>query len=195
MDEDFEATMKLIQDVGFDMSFSFIFSPRPGTRRPSTADDVDMEVKKEPVWPACSTYHQQPRPCRLAVPDAGHHPAHPGGRAFKLDPMEPVGRTENNRVVNFEGQHTLIGGFADVEITEVCLELPARQVHPRRERDEPADRHRPERNGRRPDNVPDELGVAAFIPINLPLQTIRPTNGEQPLQETRIYLSPDTSRP
>ncbi|MGL4251092.1 MAG: tRNA (N6-isopentenyl adenosine(37)-C2)-methylthiotransferase MiaB [Aeromonas sp.] len=162
-DEDFEATMKLIEDVGFDMSFSFIYSPRPGTPAADMPDDVDMEVKK----------------ARLArLQHAINNHAMQIGRAMlgttqrilvegpsKLDPMQLCGRTENNRVVNFEGPHTLIGGFADVAITEVRPNS-LRGIFIRGESEmnlrvatAPSDIL-----ARRPDNVPDELGVAAFTP-------------------------------
>ncbi|MGY3914407.1 tRNA (N6-isopentenyl adenosine(37)-C2)-methylthiotransferase MiaB [Aeromonas australiensis] len=162
-DEDFEATMKLIEDVGFDMSFSFIYSPRPGTPAADMPDDVDMEVKK----------------ARLArLQHAINNHAMQIGRAMlgttqrilvegpsKLDPMQLCGRTENNRVVNFEGPHTLIGGFADVEITEVRPNslrgtfLRGESEMNLRVATAPSDIL-----ARRPDNVPDELGVAAFTP-------------------------------
>ncbi|MCR6556013.1 MiaB/RimO family radical SAM methylthiotransferase, partial [Aeromonas sp. CPF2-S1] len=116
-DEDFEATMKLIEDVGFDMSFSFIFSPRPGTPAADMPDDVDMEVKKARLARLQHVINNQAMQIGRAMLGTTQRILVEG--PSKLDPMQLCGRTENNRVVNFEGQHTLIGGFADVEITEV----------------------------------------------------------------------------
>ena len=83
----------------------------------------------------------------------------------KLDPMQLCVRTENNRVVNFEGPHTLIGGFADVEITEVRPNsLRGKFLRGENEMNLRIATAPSEILARRPDNVPDPLGVAAFTP-------------------------------
>ncbi len=113
---DFAATMKLIDQVGFDHSFSFIYSARPGTPAASLPDDVPLAVKKR----------------RLAILQE-RIAAHAGeiSRAMvgtvqrvlvegvsRKDPRQLAGRTENNRVVNFPADRSLIGRFAEVRISE-----------------------------------------------------------------------------
>ena len=83
----------------------------------------------------------------------------------KQDPMQLRGRTENNRVVNFVGPRSLIGGFADVEITEVLPHsLRATLLRGEAEMDLRVAVAPREILARRPDNVPDALGVAGFTP-------------------------------
>lgn len=162
-DEDFEATMKLIEDVGFDMSFSFIFSPRPGTPAADMPDDVDMEVKKARLARLQHVINNQAMQIGRAMLGTTQRILVEG--PSKLDPMQLCGRTENNRVVNFEGQHTLIGGFADVEITEVRPNsLRGKFIRGESEMNLRIATAPSEILARRPDNVPDELGVAAFTP-------------------------------
>ncbi len=114
---DFEATMKLIEEIGFDQSFSFIYSARPGTPAADLPDDTPMSVKKErlAVLQACLT-GQAMRISESMVGEVQRILV--TGRSRK-DPGQLQGRTENNRVVNFaSSNHALIGGFADVEIGE-----------------------------------------------------------------------------
>lgn len=116
-DEDFQDTMKLIEDVNFDMSFSFIYSARPGTPAADLPDDVSQETKKQRLALLQHRINQQ------ALMHA-RHMVNTEQRILvegpsKKNPMELRGRTENNRVVNFTGPHTLIGGFADVKIVDV----------------------------------------------------------------------------
>ena len=115
--EDFEQTMKVIEQVNFDMSFSFIYSARPGTPAADIPDDVSEDEKKE----------------RLArLQQRSNHQAMQFSRAMlgteqrilvegpsKKDIMELTGRTETNRVVNFVGTPDMIGKFVDVKITDV----------------------------------------------------------------------------
>ena len=115
-DADFEATMDLIDEVGFDTSFSFIYSARPGTPAAELPDPVPLDVKRKRLA------RLQVRISELA---RGVSEAMVGGRArvlvegpSKKDPGELRGRTENNRVVNFPGSHELAGTFADVEIVQ-----------------------------------------------------------------------------
>jgi tRNA-2-methylthio-N6-dimethylallyladenosine synthase len=114
--EDFEDTLRLITDVGFDQSFSFIYSARPGTPAASLVDDVPMVEKKHRLAIL------QREVLRLAQE---HSKAMIGstqkvlitGRS-KKDPEELTGRTENQRAVNFAAEASLIGHFVDVLITE-----------------------------------------------------------------------------
>jgi len=162
-DEDFEATMKLIEDVGFDMSFSFIYSPRPGTPAADMPDDVDMEVKKARLARLQHAINNHAMQIGRAMLDTTQRILVEG--PSKLDPMQLCGRTENNRVVNFEGPHTLIGGFADVVITEVRPNsLRGTFIRGESEMNLRVATAPSDILARRPDNVPDELGVAAFTP-------------------------------
>ena len=115
-DADFEATMDLIDTVGFDSSFSFIYSARPGTPAAELPDPVPLAVKRERLA------RLQARIAELA---RGVSDSMVGGVSrvlvegpSKKDPDELRGRTENNRVVNFPGPRDLAGGFADVTIVE-----------------------------------------------------------------------------
>jgi tRNA-2-methylthio-N6-dimethylallyladenosine synthase len=114
---DFQATMDLIEDVGFDQSFSFIYSARPGTPAAQLDDDTSMEVKQQRL-----TRLQQ----RIEALGADISRRMVGtvqtilveGPSRK-DAQELCGRSENNRVVNFAGSEAdLIGRFIDVEITQ-----------------------------------------------------------------------------
>ncbi|MDS4020317.1 MAG: tRNA (N6-isopentenyl adenosine(37)-C2)-methylthiotransferase MiaB [Candidatus Competibacter sp.] len=132
-ERDFDATMALIEDIGFDHSFSFVYSPRPGTPAASMPDPTPPAIKKA-------------RLSRLqARIEAGAHAISRRmvGTAQRVlvdkpsrkDGRQLAGRTENNRVVNFDGPAGLIGHFAEVAITEAlpnslrgrlvaCPELP-----------------------------------------------------------------------
>lgn len=114
-DSDFAATLALVEQIGFDASFSFIYSRRPGTPAADYADEVPQSVKQERL-----AHLQQ----RLT------HQAHVISRRMvgtvqrvlvdgpsRKDPEELSGRTENNRVVNFPGSMDRVGDFADVRIT------------------------------------------------------------------------------
>ncbi|MDH5602222.1 MAG: tRNA (N6-isopentenyl adenosine(37)-C2)-methylthiotransferase MiaB [Gammaproteobacteria bacterium] len=116
-DKDFEDTMNLIADVGFDLSYSFIYSPRPGTPASSLPDDVPADVKKERLQILQTRINQQ----TLTISESmlGTVQRVLVTRASKKDETEISGRTENNRVVNFKADKSLIGQFADVKITEV----------------------------------------------------------------------------
>ena len=115
-DEDFEDTMRLIDEVGFDVSFSFIYSARLGTPAASLPDPTPAEVKKERLAVLQARLREQ----AAAIADAMVGTTQRvlvTGAARKGDGVL-AGRTENNRVVNFAGAATLAGGFADVVITE-----------------------------------------------------------------------------
>ncbi len=116
-DADFEATMNLIQDVGFDMSFSFIYSPRPGTPASDLADDTPAEVKKERLKLLQQRINQQA--AEIGRRMVGNTERVLVSGYSKKDPGQLAGRTENNRVVNFRcDQPELIGKFADILIEE-----------------------------------------------------------------------------
>jgi tRNA-2-methylthio-N6-dimethylallyladenosine synthase len=113
---DFEATMNLINDIGFDMSFSFIYSARPGTPAADLPDDVSEQEKKERLYILQNRINQMSQDISRKMFDTEQRILVEG--PSKKNPMELRGRTENNRVVNFEGPHSVIGQFVDVRITE-----------------------------------------------------------------------------
>lgn len=115
-DKDFEDTMKLIETIGFDHSYSFIFSARPGTPAASLDDDTPMSVKKERLARLQSVITQQAAVISEAM--IGSVQRVLVDRPARKDPRQISGRTENNRVVNFSGDHALIGQLVDVRITE-----------------------------------------------------------------------------
>ncbi|EKO3516699.1 tRNA (N6-isopentenyl adenosine(37)-C2)-methylthiotransferase MiaB [Vibrio fluvialis] len=116
-DKDFQDTMKLIRDVDFDMSFSFIFSPRPGTPAADYPCDLSEETKKERLYELQQQINAQAmRYSRLMM---GTEQRILVEGPSKKNLMEFRGRTENNRVVNFEGPAELIGQFVDVKIVDV----------------------------------------------------------------------------
>ena len=114
---DFEATMKLIEDIGFDMSYSFIYSARPGTPAASFVDDTPLEVKKERLQRLQERINTQARAISEAMLGSVQRILVEGEST--KDASELKGRTENNRVVNFKGDAALTGQFIDVRITEV----------------------------------------------------------------------------
>ena len=114
---DFEATMKLIEEIGFDQSFSFIYSARPGTPAADLPDDTPMSVKKERL--AVLQARLTGQAMRISESMVGQVQRILVTGCSRKDPGQLQGRTENNRVVNFaSSNHALIGGFADVEIGE-----------------------------------------------------------------------------
>ena len=115
-EKDFNDTMKLIADVGFDQSFSFIYSRRPGTPAASFADDVSMEEKKRRLALLQARVNQQARAISEAM--VGTTQRVLVEKHSKKDARQLSGRTENMRWVNFDAPETLIGQFADIIITE-----------------------------------------------------------------------------
>ncbi len=114
---DFEATMKLIQDMEFDTSFSFIYSPRPGTPAADLPDDTPEAVKKQRLAILQDRIIQQAM--RISRHMVGNTERILVSGYSKKDPGQLCGRTENNRVVNFRCDNAdLIGKFADVLIEE-----------------------------------------------------------------------------
>ncbi len=115
-DSDFEATMKLISDVAFDQSFSFIYSARPGTPASSFADATPMAVKKERLSILQARIRQQAMEISRAM--VGSVQSVLVEKPSKKDSRQFTGRTENMRWVNFDGDSSCIGQFVDVLITE-----------------------------------------------------------------------------
>jgi len=115
-DQDFQATLHLIQEIGFDHSFSFIYSPRPGTPAASFADDVTQEVKKQRLYQLQTLLDRQSHAISQAMVGTTQQILVEG--LSKKDPRQLAGRTENNRVVNFTADNQWIGQFVTVTITE-----------------------------------------------------------------------------
>ena len=112
---DFEMTMQLIDDVGFDASFSFIFSPRPGTPAAGMHDDTPAEVHGERLMRLQQRIDALARAVSQAMVGSIQR-VRVEGRS-KKDEHELAGRTDNNRIVNFLGNPRLIDHFIDVRIT------------------------------------------------------------------------------
>ena len=115
-DADFEQLMNLIADIGFDQSFSFIFSARPGTPAASLADDTPMDVKKERLRILQERINQQAYAISRSMIGATQRVL--VEKTSKKDSRQLAGRTENMRWVNFDADPALIGQFVDVVITE-----------------------------------------------------------------------------
>ncbi|MBG9996256.1 tRNA (N6-isopentenyl adenosine(37)-C2)-methylthiotransferase MiaB [Pseudoalteromonas sp. NZS127_1] len=166
--EDFEATMKLISDIGFDMSFSFIYSARPGTPAADLPDDVTEQEKKERLYLLQNRITQMAQQISRQMFDTEQRILVEG--PSKKNPMELRGRTENNRVVNFVGPHTVIGQFVDVRITEALpnslrgdLIRTESEMNLRREIAPSAILTKAAAAEPKPDTV-NEIGVATFVP-------------------------------
>jgi len=114
-EEDFEKTMKLIEDVGFDTSFSFVYSPRPGTPAVELEDDTPQEVKLARLARLQKRIEEQAMAISQAMVGTVQRVLVEG--TSKKDANELAGRTDNNRVVNFVGNPRLINHFVDVTIT------------------------------------------------------------------------------
>ena len=115
-DEDFLATMNLIADVGFDQSFSFIYSRRPGTPAASFPDEVPSDVKQQRLELVQQRLNVQSRDISQRM--VGSRQRVLVERPAKRNKSELAGRTDNNRWVNFDGSAELINRFTDVIITE-----------------------------------------------------------------------------
>ena len=115
-DLDFEATMKLIADIGFDQSFSFIYSARPGTPAAGFRDDTPMEIKKQRLQILQTRIRQQAMEISKSM--LGSTQSVLVERPSKKDPTQFAGRTENMRWVNFDADGSCLGAFVDVVITE-----------------------------------------------------------------------------
>jgi tRNA-2-methylthio-N6-dimethylallyladenosine synthase len=114
-DEDFARLMKLIDDVGYDNSFSFIFSPRPGTPAANLRDDTPYEVKLKRLQQVQSAIDANMK--RISESLVGTVQRILVEGPSRKNAAELAGRTECNRVVNFEGQSRLVGQLIDVRVT------------------------------------------------------------------------------
>jgi tRNA-2-methylthio-N6-dimethylallyladenosine synthase len=131
-EEDFAATLRLAEEVGFDASFSFVYSRRPGTPAASLPDATPHEVKLARLQRLQDQLNRQAQAIGEAMVGTLQRILVEG--PSKKDPGELSGRTENNRVVNFRGAPRLTGQFVDVTITsalphslrgEVAVKQPA----------------------------------------------------------------------
>ena len=113
-DADFEATLGLVDELGFSDSYSFIYSPRPGTPAATLADDTPSEVKEERLSRLQQKIEAQDLAARKRM-IGGVERVLVEGPARK-NPAELAGRTGCNRVVNFAGPAALIGGYAELRI-------------------------------------------------------------------------------
>ncbi len=114
-EEDFEKTMKLIDEVGFDASFSFIFSPRPGTPAAEMTDDTPTELKTQRLMRLQKRIDELAFAVSERMVGSVQRVLVEG--TSKKNEHELAGRSDNNRIVNFAGSPRLIGSFAEVKIT------------------------------------------------------------------------------
>lgn len=162
-DDDFEATMNLIKDIDYDMSFSFIYSARPGTPAADLPDDVSEETKKQRLHLLQQRLNQQAHAHARRMLGTEQRILVTG--PSKKDPMELSGRTENNRVVNFVGSPDMIGRFVDVKITDVFVNsLRGEVLRVESEMGLRVDTAPKIILARQAKSQPDALGVATFVP-------------------------------
>jgi tRNA-2-methylthio-N6-dimethylallyladenosine synthase len=164
-DDDFEATMALINAIDYDLSFSFIYSARPGTPAADAIDDVSEEAKKKRLHILQQRITQNGLRIARNMLNTEQRLLVEG--PSKKNVMELTGRTENNRVVNFEGSPDMIGEFVDVIITDVFTNSLRGDVI-RREKDmglrvalspqSILNKHASSQS----DSLPDSLGVQQF---------------------------------
>ncbi len=118
-ESDFEATMKLIEEVGFDASFSFLYSPRPGTPAAEMKDEVTYETKMERLKRLKSRIDELEN--AVAEKMVGTTQRVVVESISKKDQRELAGRTDNNRVVNFVAPADMVGRFVEVNIAAVSM--------------------------------------------------------------------------
>lgn len=164
---DFEATMNLIKAIDFDLSFSFIYSARPGTPAADMVDDISDDTKKQRLQILQDQITQQALRIARQMLNTEQRILVEG--PSKKNPMELRGRTENNRIVNFVAPHSVIGGFVDVKITDVYAnslrgelvrqesEMGLRIAH------SPADILSNSHHNAKAANI-DDLGVSTYTP-------------------------------
>ena len=114
---DFEKTLELIDEIGFDLSFSFVYSARPGTPAASLKDEISVQTKKSWLAELQGLINKQTLEISQSMMNETHTVLVTG--ASKKDENVLSGRTENNRVVNFDGDLSQTGEFVDVQVTEV----------------------------------------------------------------------------
>ncbi len=117
--DDFKKTMNLIADLNFDMSFSFIYSPRPGTPAAYLRDNISENEKKERLYLLQNLVNNQAMIYSRKMLGSIQHILVDGHSRKNI--MELSGRSSNNRVVNFNGTEDMIGKFVDVEINDVYV--------------------------------------------------------------------------
>ena len=115
-EEDFEKLMKLVKDIHFDHSFSFLYSKRPGTPASDLPDDTPLEVKKERLQRLQDLLKNNALIISRQMVDSVQNLLVEG--KSKKSATTLVGRTENNRIVYFEGDDSLLGNFINVKITQ-----------------------------------------------------------------------------
>jgi tRNA-2-methylthio-N6-dimethylallyladenosine synthase len=115
-ERDFKDTLQLISDLDFDQSFSFIFSARPGTPAASLPDDVPLEEKKKRLMRLQELVNRQAARISQGMVGSAQRILVEG--ESRKSSKQLAGRTENNRIVNFDGPARLVGQFVDVVITE-----------------------------------------------------------------------------
>lgn len=113
---DFAATLELVEQIGFDQSFSFIYSRRPGTPAADYPDDVPLEVKKARLARLQQRIDTQAQQISRQMVGTVQRVLVEG--PSRKDPRQLAGRTENNRVVNFDGPPELVGRLVDLTISE-----------------------------------------------------------------------------
>ena len=112
---DFEQTLQLVEDVGFDASFSFVYSARPGTPASSLPDPVSRDDKLQWLQVLQARLEENAQSISRSMVGTRQRVLVEG--PSRKDPHELAGRTENNRIVNFAGNARLIGAFVDLDIT------------------------------------------------------------------------------
>jgi len=115
-EEDFERTMRLVEDIGFDASFSFVYSRRPGTPAADLADDTPQELKLARLQRLQAALNASVGRIGAAMVGTVQRILVEG--PSRKDGAELMGRTENNRIVNFAGPARLIGRMIDVHVTQ-----------------------------------------------------------------------------
>jgi tRNA-2-methylthio-N6-dimethylallyladenosine synthase len=116
-EQDFDKTLQLIEDVGFDTAFSFVYSKRPGTPAADLEDTTPDALKLKRLHQLQSLINTQAKAIAQAMVGSPHKVLVEG--PSRRDPAEMTGRTENNRIVNFKASPRLIGSLIDVTVTEV----------------------------------------------------------------------------
>ena len=127
-EEDFEQTLKLIRDVGFDQSFSFIYSRRPGTPAADLEDNTTKEQKLERLYRLQALINDHA--AAISTGMVGSVQRVLAERPSRRDPNELMGRTENNRIINFPAPAHLIGQMVDVKVTHTNTNTLKGELHP-----------------------------------------------------------------
>ena len=127
-DEDFEQTLKLIRDVGFDQSFSFIYSRRPGTPAADLDDNTTKAQKLERLYRLQALINEHAAAISNSM--VGSVQRVLAERPSRRDPNELMGRTENNRIINFPAPAHLIGQMVDVKVTHTNTNTLKGELNP-----------------------------------------------------------------